>query len=268
MQGSPRSNRKVPSAAWLALLGIASLTMLLAYIAWPPQFVLPNISVQTPGKPEDRGFSNQIWLHRADSIPRARWGESHFHAMETDVTFDSVHGLFDVGHPSTPSIGLDLAQMIAALSNPGSNNYWIDLKNLQPQNAQQAADTLQKVADRFNIRSNMLVESPNPQCLKAFSDRGFYTSYWLPLDPKDYIHHAVLKSQVESIAANLRESHVNAVDMPSRFYAVAAKYFPGYDILLWNLPANKVLFDLRSTYLMRDKRVRVILRDEDSPGYR
>jgi len=89
--------------------------------------------------------------------------------------------VFDVNHPPTPSIGLQLADALAALENPAALKYWFDIKNLTPENAAPMCAALETVCDQFAlVRANLIIESMVAQGLGPFRQAGFRTSYYLP----------------------------------------------------------------------------------------
>jgi FAD/FMN-containing dehydrogenase len=229
---------------------------------------LPELALDLPTPPKGKDFPVRVWLHRVDSVERARFAEERYQGIEIDVVFDSNARAFDVRHPPVPSIGLSLETLIASLKDPGQHFYWIDFKNLTPENKRQAASELSRIAQRFSIIARMIVESPQAEHLDEFSRRGFYTSYFLPVINPYALPQDRLKDYVRGIARRLARSQVNAVSSDHLQYELISKYFPGYDILLWYPTRNFIAYAVRERKLLGDPRVKVLLRQEKSPGYR
>ena len=226
------------------------------------------MALDLPTPPKGKDFPVRVWLHRVDSVERVKFAEGRYQGIEIDVVFDSNARTFDVGHPPVPSIGLSLETLIASLEGPGQHFYWIDIKNLTPENKRQAAFELSRIAQRFSIIARMIVESPQLEHLDEFSRQGFYTSYYLPFINPYALPREELKDYVSGIGRRLARSQVNAISSDHLQYELISRYFPDYDVLLWYPTKNFIAYAIRERKLLADPRVKVLLRQEKSPGYR
>jgi heptose-I-phosphate ethanolaminephosphotransferase len=229
---------------------------------------LPEVALDLPTPQKGKDFPVRVWLHRVDSVERVKFAEERYQGIEIDVVFDSNGRTFDVGHPPAPSIGLSLETLIASLKDPWQHFYWIDFKNLTLENKRQAAFELSRIAQRFSIIARMIVESAKAEHLDEFSRKGFYTSYYLPNINPYALPQDQLKDYVRGIAGRLARSQVNAISSDHLQYELIRRYFPGYDVLLWYPTKNFIAYAIRERKLLADPRVKVLLRQEISPGYR
>jgi len=217
--------------------------------------IQPIVSAGLPGKV----FPSRIWLHGVNSLEMARYADEKYTGMEIDVMFDDKRQCFDVRRPSASSVGLSLNALIAEINDPGNHFYWLDFKNLTPANKQNALSELCKIAQKYKILSNIIVESSNPAELVDFSRQGFYTSYYLPdIDPTS-VSTEILKSHIHVIIRNLAAYKVNALSANSKQYILIKKYFVNYDLLLWNFTDNPLALKLTRYTLMQNHKVKVLL---------
>ena len=104
-----------------------------------------------------------------------------FKGFEIDVVFDKNESIFDVNHPPTDSIHLSLAELLGSLAKPSAISYWLDVKNLDKNNAAASLNRLLQLCELFNIKTNsVIVESQSYHLLSIFTTKGFKTSYYLP----------------------------------------------------------------------------------------
>jgi hypothetical protein len=229
---------------------------------------LPDIHPSIPAGLPSKNFPDRKWLHRVDSIERVRYADTLYTGIEIDVSFDEEKQVFDVSHTFAISIGLSLDTLIAEITNSRQHFYWIDFKNLTGDNKKAAVKELYRIARKYDIVSNIIVESSNPRELDEFSYRGFYTSYYLPdIDP-GHLSEEDMKAHIRNIASHLSNSKVHAISSNHKQYEIIKKYFSGYDILLWNFTDNPLARKLRENKLLKDPQVKVLLIEDTSHEYK
>lgn len=271
-----RSARRV--AAGALLLGCAVLLGWQAYVPLAGHRELGAEERRLPDLPpvsgatlrRDAEFPVKVWLHRVDSIERAAEMAREYRGMEIDVVFDSSANYFDVGHPPTPSAGISLERLLAAVPDITDHYFWIDFKNLTEGNAPAACALLLAIARKYGIVQNMIVESVNPEALSGFTASGFYTSYYLfPESDPDTMSTDQVKAYYGEVKGRLASSSVNALSLSHHHLPFAAKYFPDADILTWYRERHRNLrYYAVLAYLERQSRVKVILVRRLSRGYR
>jgi len=231
--------------------------------AWEPSGTekLTDINISIIEGLPGRNFPDRKWLHRVNSIERLKYADSRYTGIEIDVVFDEKNHFFDVYHYPDVSKGLSLDTLIAAMTKPEKHYYWIDFKNLTNENKLAASQELFRIAIKYNILTNIIVESENPRCLDDFSRLGFYTSYYLPNINPYQISAKELETYIKTIAANLTSNPTNAVSAQEIQYELIKKYLYNFDILLWNFTDNPISLKLREHRLLKDPKVKVLLID-------
>jgi hypothetical protein len=256
-------------AVALFLVGYVAAFSQGARLVLPRSF--PPVAASASTAPASVSFPGKRWVHRVNSIERARAVSVRYAGMEIDVHFDSARRCFDVGHEAAESVGLCVDSLIAALAEPRSHYYWLDFKNLDEANQQPALAELLRLQEEFGLAGLLVVESPSPSLLTAFTEAGLYTSYYLPtLDPRS-ADDSEISAHVAEVASALGRGKVNAISGYDFQYPVMREYFPHADKLLWEngRPGRLDLFArLHRQRLMRDPRVRVLLVRHGSAGYR
>ena len=274
--GSSGSGRRL--AIWIVLFVLIGFLGWQAYVFIVGRREFGTVEDRLPDLPpvpsltyrREPAFPVKVWLHRVDSIERAVRMAKEYAGMEIDVVYDSAANNFDVGHPPTPSAGISLDHLLAAVPNVSKHYFWIDFKNLTDGNARAAGALLLSIARKYGLTSNMIVESTEPRALAGFTDSGFYTSYYLfPTSNLDSLSAEQVASYYREVKGNLASSKVNAVSMSYEDVPFATKYFPDADILTWyrERDHNPRYYALLA-YLKRQSRVKVILIRQMSRGYR
>ena len=119
-----------------------------------------------------RPFPAKAWVHRTDSVEKLNALFSKSGGFELDVVFHTEEGgYFDVTHPPVPSIGLTLDEYFSSQPAIATKCFWLDFKNLTPDDADLAVTSLSATADRFKLKRHLIVESPHPELLVGFSRR-------------------------------------------------------------------------------------------------
>jgi len=229
---------------------------------------LPEIHPDLPGGLPGRVFPDRVFIHRINSLERVRYAADRYTGMEIDVMFDEERLCFDVHHPSSSTIGLTLETLIDKLKNPRKHFFWLDFKNLTNTNQRAAVKELLRIAVTFNITQNIIVESSNAAMLGAFAEKGFYTSYYLPVIDPVFATTKEMEIHVKNIASTLKKSKVHAISANQRQYRWIKKYFTGYDLCFWNFSADPLASALVEYKLMKDKNAKILMVDDKSPGDR
>lgn len=278
VSGAGHNSSRRRLAAWIVLAGVGVFLGWHAYVLLVGHSEYGAIDRRLPDLPQvhsvtrrrSPAFPVKVWVHRVDSIERAVRMAKKYAGMEIDVVYDSSANYFDVGHPPTPSAGISLDRLLAAVPDITKHYFWIDFKNLSDRNAQAAGVLLLSIARKYGIVSNMIVESTDPGALSSFTRSGFYTSYYLfPTSELDTMSREQLTSYYQEVKTNLASSDVNAVSLTYRHLPFAAKYFPDADVLTWYRERDRnPRYYAMLAYLNRQSRVKVILVRQVSRGYR
>ncbi len=184
--------------------------------------------------------ADKIWVHRVNSIEKLQEVNSTFSGVELDVVFNSALNVFDVNHPPAESIGLNLVEYLK--SNKQSElNFWLDFKNLSPENALQALKRLEFLCVELAIsKEQFIVEATQPELLKLFAKSGFQTSYYLHWPGLYQLSEENLNETITQIKANIFPE-LSYISSSYHDFELLNQYFPNQEKLLW-LTENETKF--------------------------
>ena len=154
--------------------------------------------------------------------------------FECDVYFDTASKSFDVHHDPGKSTGYrldDLLQLYQQKKMQGS--MWLDIKNLDDSNAKPVLNSLIEICNKYKLQNKLLVESGRADLLTAFSDSGFFTSYYIPFFNPYTLSKTKVNLWADSVASVISKSKVNAL---SGYYfqcSFISHYFAQYPALTW-----------------------------------
>jgi hypothetical protein len=216
--------------------------------------------------PQSKSFSsrsndNRIWIKGVNTKERFDGLDSDISGFECDVYFDTARHIFDVHHDADKSTGLSLDMLLNRyLERKMTNSIWLDFKNLGDANSKTALLSLIDIRNKYGLQNKLLVESGRADLLTAFSDSGFFTSYYAPMFNPYQINDAEIKFWVDSIASVIKNARINALSGYYFQYRFFQHYFPNYPVLTW---ADNDRFSLVNWYfkrkLYRDRTVLIAL---------
>lgn len=172
------------------------------------------------------------WIHRANSIKKAKIALATYPGVEVDVVFED--GAFDVRHDTfgTPS-GLTLDAYFSTLSEYPEAFYWLDLKNLRFWNDDAALERMTKILKKHGLIERAIVESQNISGLARMSRAGIKTSYWFPHFKYDPKNMEAYRHKARDLAGVLKLHEFNAVSCHKRMVAFLRHFFPNISVHIW-----------------------------------
>lgn len=178
-------------------------------------------------------FPQKVYSHRTNTPEALRTVLGHFTGLELDAVYDAEANVFYVYHPPDENINLTLDAYLAEIPHPKDLRFWIDLKNLDTANSGKALLRLKNLAHNYRIDSSrVIIESPQPMALQAFSEAGFKTAYYLPTDLRQ-MDSAVLYEEIAHITQRLQNNPTDYISADYREYHVLTRHFPGHEKILW-----------------------------------
>jgi len=206
----------------IAILG--SLAIVLAYMyRWCPY------------KFEFLGHYDKIWAHRVNSVEKLESAVYYFEGVELDLVYLEDKEVLDVNHPPAESIGLDFEHYLNVLDQDMQPFMWLDIKNLNADNAQFILDRLMPLLEKKSYPLNkILIETTQPKALPLFSLAGFKTSYYLPSGLSSMPQDELMKT-IQLIEDELKEKPSMGISSNYHDYDVLTKYFPSKTKYLWAL---------------------------------
>lgn len=205
-------------------------------------------------------FSNKIWVHRTNSIAKLEEVSDKFSGVELDIVFSSNY--FDVNHPPSKSIHLSLNDYFKKSKN-ANLGYWLDFKNLNDSNAILASNLLDSITNLNRIKNeNVIVESNDSKNLKLFSNKGFITSFYLPVGLHTQSKDS-LETAIREIQNSIKDSPELCISSNFADYPIMRKHFPNQKKLLWYTgnrgKCNDVEFRMMLYRCLLDEKVKVLL---------
>ena len=201
------------------------------------------------------------WTKAVNTISQLNALAATTAGIECDVYFDSSCHCFRVYHDSTSISSLTLDSLLPALQTKLPNaSVWFDFKNLEEHNSNMSLQTMQALANKFQLQNKIIVESSTAKDLKQFCDSGFFTSYYIPYFNPYEINEEELLHQIDSIKNNLQQYPSSAVSGYYFQYPILKRFFPKYPILTW---VDKSYVSIVSYFfnrqLQQDESIRIVL---------
>mgnify|MGYP006079081769 FL=1 len=202
---------------------------------------------------------DKIWIHRVNSIEKLKEVQQKFTGVELDLVFNDTSIFFDVNHPPTISINLSLEEYFK--NNKKDLTYWLDFKNLNKENQEDALQHLDYICKKNKInKSKVVVESPQIGLLKNFKDAGYQISYYyhwpglFSLNEEDRIRHI---NHMKETISNDAEIILSA---DYRDYEILKNKFPDRIKMFW---ITKKVFSITEIYalttIIKDDKVKSLL---------
>lgn len=209
----------------------------------------------TSKRVEFYGFYDKVWAHRVNDLKKLKSSETRFTGIELDLVYQKEGDWLEVNHPPAPSTGLSFQEYTNHISNKNIS-MWLDLKNLDSTNQ----NAICKLID-LNLASaeinpdQVIIESSKPEFLRIFQEKGYRTSYYLPVN----LHQKTEEELTESIQ-KIKKHLQNQPNLE------LSSDFQDYIVISNNFPKKKKNFwVMHSTYsaeiIINHKMLRRMLQD-------
>ena len=178
---------------------------------------------------------NKEWIKAVNTKELLNKIDAAASGIECDVYFNQQKNIFEIHHDPGKSTGFNLNDLLDSYSKQGLQaSIWLDLKNLDDSNYNFTLIALTELRSKFHLTNKLLVESNRADLLIAFSDSGFYTSYYTPMFNPYQINDEETKHWVDSLSVVINKSKVNAISGYYFQYPFLHNYFPNYPVLIWS----------------------------------
>ena len=188
-------------------------------------------------KPQSKSLlinNDKNWKKGVNSKEQINELNADIAGFECDVYFDVGRNSFDVHHDADKNTGFSLDYLLKIYQDRKLQaGIWLDIKNLDQSNSERALQLLIELRNKFRLQNKLLVESGQASLLTAFSDSGFFTSYYTPFLNPYKISNKEMIVMADSIASVISKSRINAL---SGYYFQTSflnHYFPHYPVLTW-----------------------------------
>jgi hypothetical protein len=216
-----------------------------ARVLFPKDFAKVKQEAIPPQRKSILISKDKNWKKGVNTMERMNELNTDAAGFECDVYFDTVTKVFDVHHDPGKSIGLGLIALLEQYQQKKlTASIWLDVKNLDDSNASAVLQSLIQLQKKNSLQNKILVESNRADLLAAFSDSGFFASYYVPFFNPYKINESETKRWADSISSVIRNAKVDAL---SGYYFQCSflfHYFPQYPVLTWtdNAPLSLVNF--------------------------
>ncbi len=208
-------------------------------------------------------MDNRFWLHGCNTIQKLQTIGSHYAGVELDIIYYANIDTFGVSHESEDIISLPLEESIAYLADT-DQMIWLDFKNLTEQTKLSSRSCLDSLLARHHIdKSRIIVESNEPSALEYFTENGFYTSYYCPVNDKTtFASTQTEKEYTDNIRQISQSKNICALSCAANYFPLVKEAAPQMELLTWERNDDKwwgfyLLPSLRT--ILNDKNVKAIL---------
>ena len=198
---------------------------------------------------------DKLWAHRVNNLKDIKPFSKEFKGFELDVFYNKNLNQFNVKYYGSISDNLTLDEYFINCKDY-SLKYWIDFKNLNENNVNDAIILLDSLSTNYSLKNDIIIESKNIELLSKFKQNDFCISYWLPsfnLIRSSYQNH--------EIKANLLKFKPNVISMPYSSVAYYSIKFPNYPIHCWTNDMISQSDKVKIQKLSKNENVKVILTD-------
>lgn len=209
---------------------------------------------------EQYPIDEKFWLHRTDCLEKLREKGGKYAGVEFDLNWHKTVQDFDVSHDMTGRLYFPLDEFLTEL--PQGKKIWFDYKNLNVENAQASMERMDALMQKHGVeRGQVLVENSDWHGLKIFHDAGYYTSFYVPVNPY-FLNSKIGQQKFAAALEDAVESRaVDAVSFPVEYYDLVKSLHLPVDLLTW-APGDRWYRFCRDARLKRvkdDPQVKVIL---------
>lgn len=221
-------------------------------------------SVDVDTRPEFVYPQNKIWAHQVIDTLVAQQKSAFFDGLEIDLLYCAAKNQLFVGHEITDTARqLTFDLWLSALPAPQKHWFWIDMKNLDLENASAIAHLLLKSANEYNIKSRLMVEHKSSMPLRILKDSGLYVMLWVD---NIYYSHLSVEEWYLSVQQEINNLHPDALSCDYRNYPLLTQSFPTHNIHFWHTPAEYTPENVELTRkIAQEPSVKIVLVDYERP---
>ena len=208
-------------------------------------------------------MEERFWLHGCNSIKKLQTTGSKYAGVEFDIIYYAETDTFGVSHDIENVISLPLEKSIVYLAET-DQMIWLDFKNLTEQNKTASRNCLNAILNRHRIdKSRIVVESNAPSSLEHYTEDGFYTSYYCPINDKNtFASVQTKKAYIDHIRQVSQSKNIRALSCAANYFSLVREAAPQMELLTWERNDDKwwgfyLLPSLRA--IRNDKNVKAIL---------
>jgi hypothetical protein len=178
--------------------------------------------------------ANKKWSKAVNTVQKMEQLPAGTAGLEMDVYFDTSKNKLLVYHDSSESNHPFIEEILNVYkARQLTASIWLDFKNLTPVNKDKSLRYISFLRQQYQLQNKVIVESSVPECLPAFCDSGFFTSYYTPFFNPYLLTEKQITSVIDTIAGNLTKYPASALSGYYFQYPMLKKFFPNYPVLIW-----------------------------------
>ena len=202
--------------------------------------------------------TSKVWLHRANSIEKAKYYQYDYPGLEIDVHFDNLFKAFVIKHDANAEAKCTLEQWLDQVDNIQNLGIWFDFKNLNDENRDNACQCLVKLRKKYHLKGKLYVESGSYNNLKVFKENGFNVSYYIPDFNPETADSATCQKHAATIQKAIN-SGVTAISGYDYQYKFMRRNFPNQTLLLWTIRTDTEYYPILTAKVDADSLVDILL---------
>lgn len=211
---------------------------------------------------------SKVWKHGVYSKWEAQELEGLFDGLEVDVIYSPEKNDIYVGRVvADTSKNLPLDEWLAMLKEPDKMAYWVDFKNLNANNAENALSVFDNLVDKYNIKDKFLIESRDIKALKVAKSKDYHVMLWV--ENLHYWKNPSLKdtiSVMNMIRTQINDLQPSAISCEYTMFPLLCDTFPEQNIHFWHTPKEYTPENVEYTKkLCENPSVKVVLVDYPTP---
>lgn len=206
---------------------------------------------------------SKIWAHRTNTPEEVNKKSKKFKGIEVDLFYDALTGNILVKHDIDAINPITFREFLGKIKKPHKLHYWLDIKNLNV-DPETICDSIISITSDFDITNKYFIESWYADALICAKDKGVYTSLW--------IYNLLDMNDLDTLAwYNMASKKItmvqpDAISADYHMYELLVKFFPDYNIHLWQTPAEYNDYNIKTTKkLCDDDHVKIVLVDYPEP---
>lgn len=203
-------------------------------------------------------YCQKLWVHRVNSYERLQAVQEYFGGFETDLVFDKAANTFSITHPPAPAGDLTADDYFRWLKLSGKK-MWLDIKDLQPADAEAAVQYFIRSDSLYGIRDKVVVESSVPVFVNKLASKGFIVSYLV-------LPQYLAGNERDTVPNLLPE--VSFVSQEDRFVDALKRHYPGKKIITWALSFDNYYNFSHLRSLLSDPSIAIVLINVKSRHYK
>ncbi|MBQ5856599.1 MAG: hypothetical protein IIW55_04745 [Bacteroidales bacterium] len=211
---------------------------------------------------------SKVWKHGVYSKWEAQELEGLFDGLEVDVIYSPEKNDIYVGRVvADTSKNLPLDEWLAMLKEPDKMAYWVDFKNLNANNAENALSVFDNLVDKYNIKDKFFIESRDIKALKVAKSKDYHVMLWV--ENLHYWKNPSLKdtiSVMNMIRSQINDLQPSAISCEYTMFPLLCDTFPEQNIHFWHTPKEYTPENVEYTKkLCENPSVKVVLVDYPTP---